>query len=106
MNRQNILATIDILGEDIPVREDALKIVADYKKVLAEINENKIDSNISVKPTHLGLKIDKEFCYQNIRDIVDEAKRLHNFVRIDMEDHTCTSETIEIYRKLKDEWRK
>ena len=61
LNRQNIFATIDILGEDIPSREDALKIVTDYKKVLAEIKENNIDSNISVKPTHLGLKIDKEF---------------------------------------------
>lgn len=104
MNAKNILATIDILGEDVTCKEDALKVVDEYKEALTEITRNKINSNISVKPTHLGLKIDKEFCYQNIRAIVEEAKQQDNFVRIDMEDHTCTTDTIEIYRKLRLEY--
>lgn len=104
LNAQNILTTIDILGEDITSRENALKVVDEYKEALTEITRHKINSNISVKPTHLGLKLDKEFCYLNIREIVEEAKRQKNFVRIDMEDHSCTTDTIEIYSKLNREY--
>jgi proline dehydrogenase len=49
----------------------------------------------------LGLKIDKKFCYNNIRAIVDAAQKYGNFIRIDMEDHTCTTDTIEIFLDLK-----
>jgi proline dehydrogenase len=59
---------------------------------------------VSIKPTHLGLKIDKEFCYNNIRSIVEEAQKYNNFVRIDMEDHTCTTDTIEIFLRLKKDY--
>ena len=103
-NEKNIMATIDILGEDVKNREDAVKVVEEYKEILAVIDQIKLDSNISVKPTHLGLKIDREFCYQNIRTIVETAKRYNNFVRIDMEDHTCTSDSIDIYIRLKEEF--
>jgi proline dehydrogenase len=100
-NQRGIMTTVDILGEEIEQRTDALKVVQEYKNVLSEIEKNKLDSNISIKPTHLGLKIDKTFCFENIKDIVEEAKKYGNFVRIDMEDHTCTSETIDIYLELK-----
>jgi proline dehydrogenase len=103
-NNKHILATVDILGEDVSDKDDALKVVTEYKEVLAAIDKNNLDSNISLKPTHLGLKIDKEFCCQNIREIVKTAKSYNNFVRIDMEDHTCTSDSIEIYIKLKKEF--
>jgi len=99
-NSKGICATIDLLGEEIKNREEALQVVASYREVLATIVAHKLDSNISIKPTHLGLKIDKEFCYQNIRDLVLEAKKNNNFVRIDMEDHTCTSDTIDVYLRL------
>ena len=99
-NSKGISATIDLLGEEIKNREEALQVVASYREVLAAIVAHKLDSNISIKPTHLGLKIDKEFCYQNILDLVLEAKKNNNFVRIDMEDHTCTSDTIDVYLRL------
>ena len=60
-----------------------------------------LDSNLSLKLTQLGLKIDKEKCFQNVEEIVKHAKQLNNFVRIDMEDSTCTTGTLEIYRKLR-----
>jgi proline dehydrogenase len=101
-NAREIMATVDILGEEIENEEDALKVVDEYIEVLRAIKSNQLDSNISIKPTHLGLKIDKEFCYNNIQSIVEEAKRYKNFVRIDMEDHTCTTDTIEIFLRLKE----
>ena len=103
-NARGIVATLDILGEEIEKKEDSLKVVEEYKQALAEIKSNNLDANISVKPTHLGLKIDKEFCYQNIRTLVIEAKKCNNFVRIDMEDYTCTTDTIDIYSRLHKEF--
>ena len=74
LNQHGIMATIDILGEEIDRKEDALAVVQEYKEVLAAIERLNLDSNVSIKPTHLGLKIDKAFCLENIRSIVEEAK--------------------------------
>jgi len=104
LNKRGIMATIDILGEEIDQKADALQVVQEYKDVLAAIKKHQLDSNISVKPTHLGLKIDKMFCLENMRAIVKEAEKHQNFVRIDMEDHTCTSDTLEMYLSLKKEF--
>ena len=104
LNKRGIMATIDILGEEIDQKADALQVVQEYKDVLAAIKKHHLDSNISVKPTHLGLKIDKMFCLENMRAIVKEAEKHQNFVRIDMEDHTCTSDTLEMYLSLKKEF--
>jgi proline dehydrogenase len=103
-NAKGIMATVDILGEEIKKKENANKVVEQYKEVLKAIETYKLDSNISLKPTHLGLKIDNEFCFNNIKSIVEEAQKYKNFVRIDMEDHTCTSATIDIFLRLKENY--
>ncbi len=77
---------------------------ANYREILKVIDREKLDCNVSLKPTHMGLKLDKHFCYQNIRSIVEQAKKFNNFVRIDMEDHTCTDDTLEIFLKLQAEF--
>jgi proline dehydrogenase len=104
LNFRGMSATVDLLGEEISDRNDALQVVTSYKEVLSTIYRYKLDSNISIKPTHLGLKIEKEFCFNNIRELILEAKKYNNFVRIDMEDHTCTTDTIEIYLRLQKEF--
>ena len=104
LNTKGIMATVDILGEEIKKEENANKVVDQYKEVLMAIETHRLDSNISIKPTHLGLKIDKELCFNNIQSIVEEAKKYQNFVRIDMEDHTCTTDTIEIFLRLKEQY--
>lgn len=97
-------ATIDVLGEEVTSREQALHAVEIYKQVLQRIDSEKLDSNISLKPTHMGLKLDKDFCYKNIRSLVETAKMFKNFVRIDMEDHTTTSDTLNLYMLLREEF--
>ncbi len=104
LNAKGIMATIDVLGEETEKREDALEVVQEYKDALAAIEHEGLDANVSIKPTHLGLKIDKEFCFNNIRVIIEEAEKYHNFIRIDMEDHTCTSDTIDIFIRLREKY--
>ncbi|RLD13894.1 proline dehydrogenase [candidate division KSB1 bacterium] len=106
LNKQGMMATLDLLGEESQSKEKAEEAVAEYFKMLEIIDEYKLDSNISIKPTQMGLFIDKEYCFQNVEKIVREAKKYNNFVRIDMEDHTATSDTIEFYLRLKEKYGK
>lgn len=104
LNSNHMMATIDVLGEEVKNKEQSLQAVERYKQVLKVIAEEKLDSNISLKPTHMGLKIDREFCYNNILEMVKQAAHFRNFVRIDMEDATTTDDTIDIYLRIKKEY--
>ena len=101
LNRQGKMATIDVLGEEITRREEASALLAEYEDVFETIEREELDSNISVKLTGLGLKLDYDFCRDNIAELVTEAAKRGNFVRIDMEDSSTTSDTLEIYRELR-----
>jgi proline dehydrogenase len=101
LNGEGKLATIDVLGEEITGREEASALLAEYEDVFETIEREGLDSNISVKLTGLGLNLDHEFCRDNIAELVREAAKRHNFVRIDMEDSSTTTETLELYRELR-----
>lgn len=100
LNAQGAMATIDVLGEEVDERDKALAAVEENIRVIQAISREKLDSNISIKPTMLGLKIDEGFCRDNIERIVATAREHGNFVRIDMEDRTTTDATLRIYRDL------
>lgn len=104
LNREGFMVASGILGELVNRREESEKAVADYKEVLDEISTRGLDSNVHVKPTHLGLKLDTEFCYQNIRAIVHHARTQGNFVRMDMEDSSTIDDTLEIYFRLREDF--
>lgn len=104
LNAENTMATIDVLGEDVFTRDEAIAAREECKRVLAKITQQKLDSNISLKLTQLGLKIDKTFCQANVEEIVASAKTAGNFVRIDMEDHTVTDDTLEVFRAVKNKY--
>ena len=103
LNKRGKLATIDVLGEEITNEAETLVIANAYEEVLAEIDRRHLSSNISVKPTALGLELDAELCKKNLKQLVHRARVRGNFVRIDMEDATTTDATLEIYRDLRDE---
>lgn len=103
LNAGSLMATLDILGEDIHERPAAEAIGVEWRSVLKEISDQKLDSNISVKPSQMGFRIDPEYCYANVRNLVAEAGRVNNFVRIDMEDSTMTTATIDLYKRLRAE---
>lgn len=101
LNAKGIVATMDVLGEDVKNRKESEMAKDECLQVLDAIESNKINSNLSLKPTQLGLNIDKEFCYDQISEILERAKKYNNFVRIDMEDSPNTDSTFELYKKLR-----
>jgi len=100
-NRRGMMATIDVLGEFINKRDEALQAAQEYKSILAAISREGLDANISVKLSQMGLLLDKDLCYEIMEDLVSTAAKYRNFVRIDMEDSPCTSDTIGVYLKLR-----
>ena len=100
LNQQGAMGTIDVLGEEVKEREKALAAVQEYLRVFDTIAAEGLDSNVSIKPTLLGLKIDESFCRDNVERIVAKAKEHGNFVRIDMEDNTTTDATLRIFHEL------
>jgi proline dehydrogenase len=101
LNAAGKMATIDVLGEEIGKREEALEIAREYGDVFATIEREGLDSNVSVKLTGLGLKLGYDFCRENLASLVLGAAQRSNFVRIDMEDSSCTDDTLRIYRDLR-----
>ncbi len=103
LNTRGIRATLDVLGEHIHTLEQSQRAVEDYLLLLEEIDKRRVDSTISIKLTQLGLKLNAQACLDLTNRLVRRAKELNNFVRIDMEDSSCTSETLRIYRELRRE---
>jgi proline dehydrogenase len=101
LNDAGKMATIDVLGEEITKRAEALEIAREYGNVFATIEREGLDSNVSVKLTGLGLKLGYELCRENMAALVRGAAERSNFVRIDMEDSSCTDDTLRIYRDLR-----
>ena len=105
LNAGGKLATVDVLGEEMLETAAASRLVDAYQEVLAELEHSRLDSNVSVKPTALGLKLDLDLCRENLAAVVDDAAARGNFVRIDMEDSSTTSDTLRIYRELRESGR-
>lgn len=101
LNRQGIMATLDVLGEGITTLSEAREAVEEYKRALRAIVQHKLNCNISLKPTQFGLALDPGAAEANIREVIEEAHRLGIFVRIDMEDSPFTSATFDMYLRLK-----
>jgi proline dehydrogenase len=103
LNVAGKMATIDVLGEEVSSREEALEIAQAYNHVFEAIERDGLDSNVSVKLTALGLKVEYELCKENLETVVRHAAARDNFVRIDMEDSSCTNDTLRLYRDLRAE---
>jgi proline dehydrogenase len=103
LNEAGKLATLDVLGEEIASREEALAIRGEYEEAMAAIEREGLDANVSVKLTALGLAVDPELCAASVRAIVDKAAENGRFVRIDMEDSSTTTATLDLYRALRAE---
>ena len=103
LNSQGKEATLDVLGEEVTLREEAIGLRDAYRRALDTIEEERLRSNVSVKLTALGLKLDPGLCRADLVAVVEEAARFGNFVRIDMEDSSTTSETLALYRDIREE---
>jgi proline dehydrogenase len=102
LNRDGKLATVDVLGEEVTQESEAREIAQAYQDVFTAIEREQLESNVSVKLTGLGLKLSYELCRDDLESVLLEAARLGNFVRIDMEDSSTTSDTLRMYRELRE----
>ncbi|MBD2872699.1 proline dehydrogenase family protein [Paenibacillus arenilitoris] len=103
LGKLGIMATLDHLGEGIRQIGEAEAYKEQYLKLLEGIAEKKLRSNVSLKPTQMGLALDPAACYANIREVVKHARSRRNFVRIDMENTPYTQATIDMVRRLRKE---
>jgi len=105
-NKQGIMTTIDLLGEFIKTKDQAKYFKDRCIEILDTINKEGLNSNLSIKPTQMGISLDEDFAYENISEIVKYAESINNFVRVDMEDTPNTDKTLRLHASLKKEFGK
>jgi proline dehydrogenase len=105
LNSKGILATLDVLGESVKTKEEATEAKQKALEVFDAIVKNNLNANLSIKPTQMGLAIDKEFAFRQILELVKRANEINNFVRIDMEDSQYTDLTIEVYKRIFEQYK-
>lgn len=104
LNTAGMLATLDYLGENVTSATEAVAAADEYLRALEALHRMGAHCNVSLKLTQMGLDLDEELCYANVRKIVSKAALLGNFVRIDMEGSPYTGRTIALYRRLRKEF--
>ena len=104
INAEGCTASFDHLNESVTSAAEADEEVAEYLNILAKIDETGIRSNVSIKLTQFGLGLNPEIAYKNSRRVVEDAHRRGNFVRVDMEDSTVTQATIDVFKRLREEF--
>jgi len=105
-NKQGIMTTIDLLGEFIKTKDQAKYFKDRCIEILDTINKEGLNSNLSIKPTQMGISLDEDFAYENISEIAKYAESINNFVRVDMEDTPNTDKTLRLHASLKKEFGK
>jgi proline dehydrogenase len=104
LSQLGITTTLDHLGENVENQDDARRAADDYLKVLDAIGSSGVKSHVSLKLTALGLDLGDDFCRSNVARILQRAKEIGTFVRIDMEGSDYTDRTLAIYRSLAGEF--
>ena len=99
LNRSGIQVTLDHLGESTSTAEEARAASAEIITLLEEIDRTGLRSNVSIKLSQIGLKIDPDLCFEELINILERARALGNFVRIDMEDSSLTALTLDLYHR-------
>lgn len=105
LNEQNMVVTLDHLGESVDGNHQARQAMEDYIALLDRIDREKVESGISIKLTQLGLAIDYELCRTHLRRIAAAACERNHFVRIDMEASQYVQPTLDLFYELHDEFQ-
>lgn len=103
LNEAGKLATLDVLGEEVATADEALAILVDYEEAMAAIEREGLEANCSVKLTGLGLTVDPRLCGESVRTLARLAGANGRFLRMDMEDSSTTTATLDLYRELRAE---
>ncbi len=100
VNALGMSVTLDNLGENTTNAEEARHSAALYHELLDRIAEEKLDANVSVKLTHMGLDVDPDLAIRTTNELVTRAARLDSFVRVDMEGSPYTQRTLDLVYEL------
>ncbi len=103
LNSSGLLVSLDHLGEEVHDRASAIQATEEYLESLDRIADEDLDSNISVKPTQLGLAIDEGLAMESIDLLARRAKKVGTSVTIDMEDSRYTDSTVRLYENAQAE---
>jgi proline dehydrogenase len=101
LNAGGLRATLDVLGENVTNREEAAAARDVYFRLLDEIHQRRLDCNVSVKLTQMGIDLSDDFCHQQMSDLAAHAAELGVFVRVDMEGSAYTERTIRMVCRLR-----
>ncbi|MDQ3810369.1 MAG: proline dehydrogenase family protein, partial [Chloroflexota bacterium] len=97
LNRKRITASLDLLGESVHNEAEARVNEREYLCMLDRIQQRKLDANVSVKLTAMGLDISEELCVEILHDLLTRARDYRTFVRLDMEGSDYTERTLRIF---------
>ena len=100
VNRENIAATLDSLGESVTTEAEAQKSADIYHQLLDAIEPRKLHANVSVKLSQVGMDFDPALAERIVGEMVDHAAHTKSFVRIDMEGSPYTEATIAMTERL------
>jgi proline dehydrogenase len=97
LGRRGITSSLDLLGESVGVESEAIAARNQYLAILDEMAAQGVEVNVSVKLTQMGLDISEDLCHANMSCILDKARGLGGFVRLDMEGSAYTQRTLEFF---------
>jgi proline dehydrogenase len=101
LKSQGFLTTIDHLGENVLTAKEATASADFYIEILKSLKRSALNTNVSVKLTHIGLDVDKNLCIQNLKRIAETARDVGGFVRVDIEGSKYTSITFDVIQEIK-----
>jgi len=105
LNERGLRTNTTLLGEGIRDEAAARAAAAEYERILERIADERLQTNVALKLTHLGLELGEELAYENLASVVARAAELGNFIRIDMEESRFVDATLRIYRRLREAGR-
>lgn len=92
---------LDILGEDVRDERAARAVVASYRAAADAVARGGLDAYVSVKPTHFGLRLSEELCFQLYDELASHCETLGLALRVEMEDHSTTDATLRVFERLR-----
>jgi proline dehydrogenase len=102
LNGDGLWANTTLLGESVHDRAATEEVVRQYVATIDRIGDDGLNANVALKLTHLGLEIDEELAFENVRTLVEHARTRGQLLRIDMEQSSVVDATLRIYRRLRE----
>jgi proline dehydrogenase len=102
LNERGLYANTTLLGESVHDATQVARVQAEYERLVDRLVAERLRANVALKLTHLGLELEEDLAYDNLRRLVEHAQSLGSFIRIDMEQSAFVDPTLRIYRRLRE----